>query len=105
MGVGQMVEFRQEAMTEADQRRRSADDQNVFGQGYSHVHVRLGRGEMGMGVWQGAAVDALKFHPGPPRPLGGLPLIRLYGRFRGGPRPSSTLLDIPCCVPVLGVIK
>jgi hypothetical protein len=42
-----------------------------------------------MGVWQGVAMD-LKFQPGPPCltllcPVGGLPLRRPYGRFRGGP--------------------
>jgi hypothetical protein len=43
-----------------------------------------------MGVWQEVAMDFLKFHPGSPcptllRPVGGPPLKRPYGRFRGGP--------------------
>jgi hypothetical protein len=41
-----------------------------------------------MGVWQGVAMDSLKFHQGPPCPsllrlMGGPPLKRPYGRFRG----------------------
>jgi hypothetical protein len=39
-----------------------------------------------MGVWQGLAMDYLKFHLGPPfpillRPAGGSPLKRPYGRL------------------------
>jgi hypothetical protein len=42
------------------------------------------------GVWQGVAMDSLKFHPSPPcptllSPAGGPPLKRPYGRFRAGP--------------------
>jgi hypothetical protein len=42
-----------------------------------------------MGVWQGVAMDSLKFHPGPPcptllRPAGGPPLKRPHVCFRGG---------------------
>jgi hypothetical protein len=42
-----------------------------------------------MGVWQGAALDSLKFHLGPPCltllcPAGEPPLKRPYIRFRGG---------------------
>jgi hypothetical protein len=41
-----------------------------------------------MGLWQGVAMDLLKFHPGPPYPTllfprGRPPLKRPYGRFRG----------------------
>jgi hypothetical protein len=41
-------------------------------------------------VWQGLAMESLKFHPGQPcptflRPAGGLPLKRPYGPFWGGP--------------------
>jgi hypothetical protein len=41
------------------------------------------------GVWQGLAMDSLKFHPGPLyltflSPAGGPPLKRPYSRFRGG---------------------
>jgi hypothetical protein len=43
-----------------------------------------------MGVWQGVAMDSLKFHPGPLcltllRPAGRLPLKQHYGCFRSGP--------------------
>jgi hypothetical protein len=43
-----------------------------------------------MGVWQGVAMDSLKFRSGPPcpillRPTGGPPLKWPYGRFKGGP--------------------
>jgi hypothetical protein len=43
-----------------------------------------------MGVWQGVAMDSLKFHPGPACPIllnpdGSDPLKRPYGLFRGGP--------------------
>jgi hypothetical protein len=43
-------------------------------------------------------MDSLKFHLGPPcptllRPAGGPTLKRRNGRFRSGPRPSSTPLD------------
>jgi hypothetical protein len=46
--------------------------------------------EKNIGVWQGVAMDSLKFHPGLPCPtllcpVGGPSLKRLYGRFRGGP--------------------
>jgi hypothetical protein len=42
-----------------------------------------------MGVFQGVAMDALKYHPGPPcptllHPAGRSPLKRPNGRFRGG---------------------
>jgi hypothetical protein len=42
-----------------------------------------------MGVWQGVAMDSLKFYQGPPQPTllhpaGGPPLIPPYGRFLGG---------------------
>jgi hypothetical protein len=64
-----------------------------------------------MGVWQGVAIDCLKFYPGPPcppllRPAGGPPLKRPYGRFRSGTpadgRPAailSTLLNNPRRAP------
>jgi hypothetical protein len=43
-----------------------------------------------MVVWQGLAMDSLKFKPGPPcptllRPAGRQPLKQTYSRFRGGP--------------------
>jgi hypothetical protein len=43
-----------------------------------------------MGVWQGLAIDSLKFHPGPPyptllRPARGPHLKRPNDCFRGGP--------------------
>jgi hypothetical protein len=46
--------------------------------------------KMTVGVWQGVAMDSLKFHPGPPcptllRPAGGPPPKRPYSRFGGGP--------------------
>jgi hypothetical protein len=42
------------------------------------------------GVWQGVALDSLKFHPGLPcptllRPAGGPPLKRPHGHFSGSP--------------------
>jgi hypothetical protein len=42
-----------------------------------------------MGVWQGVAMDSLKFHPGLPcftllRPVGGPLLKGPYSLFRGG---------------------
>jgi hypothetical protein len=49
-----------------------------------------------MGVWQGVAMDSLKYHSDPPchtlpRPAGGSPLKRPYSRFRvGGLRSSSS---------------
>jgi hypothetical protein len=44
-----------------------------------------------MGVWQGLAMDTLKFHPGPPCPSP-CPLKRPYSRFRDGMAgPSETL--------------
>jgi hypothetical protein len=44
-----------------------------------------------IGVWQGLAMDSLKFHVGPPwptflRPADELPLKRPHGCYRGGPR-------------------
>jgi hypothetical protein len=44
----------------------------------------------GIGLWQGVAMDSLKFHLGLPYPTllrltGGLPRKWPYGRFRGGP--------------------
>jgi hypothetical protein len=53
-----------------------------------------------MGVWQGVAINSLKFHQGPPcptllHPAGGPPLKWPCNRFRGGLRQSSTLLDTP----------
>jgi hypothetical protein len=51
-----------------------------------------------IGVWQGVAMDSLKFHPGPPchtlqLAAGGPPLKRPYSRFRGacpqGGRPAA----------------
>jgi hypothetical protein len=50
------------------------------------------------GVWQGVAMDFLKFYPDPPCPTllrlaGGPHLKRPDGRFRGGLRPSSTRLN------------
>jgi hypothetical protein len=58
-----------------------------------------------MGVWQGVAMDSLKFHLGRPCltllcPTGRLPLKRLYGKA-GGLQPSSTPLDTPGHVPML----
>jgi hypothetical protein len=46
--------------------------------------------EMTIGIWQGVAMDSLKFYPVPPCPallcpVGGPPLKRPYGRFRVGP--------------------
>jgi hypothetical protein len=54
-----------------------------------------------MGVWQGVAMDSLKFHLGPPyptllRPAVRPPLRRPYSHFKGGlPKLSSTPLDTP----------
>jgi hypothetical protein len=47
------------------------------------------RRKKAMGVWQGVAMDYLKFHPGLPcpslqRPAGRPPLKRPYGRLKGG---------------------
>jgi hypothetical protein len=47
-------------------------------------------GAVSIGVWQGVAMNSLKFHLGPPCPTllcpaGGSPLKWPYGRFRGGP--------------------
>jgi hypothetical protein len=67
-----------------------------------------------IGVWQGVAMNSLKFHPGPPChtllcPVGGPHLKRAYSRFRGGLstrqvvgglRPSSTHLDTPRRTPM-----
>jgi hypothetical protein len=47
-----------------------------------------------MGVWQGVVMYSLKFHQDPPcrtlsRPVGGPPLKRPYGCFRGSPLAGS----------------
>jgi hypothetical protein len=47
-------------------------------------------GKRRIGVWQGVAMDSLKFQPGQPcftliRPAGETPLKGPCGRFRGGP--------------------
>jgi hypothetical protein len=57
-----------------------------------------------MGVWQGVAMDSLKFHPGLPcptflRPAGRRPLKRPAHRACGL-RPSSTPLDTPRRTPL-----
>jgi hypothetical protein len=51
-----------------------------------------------MGVWQGVAIESLKYHLGPPcrnflRPEGGPPLKRLLGRFKGGPAAGRAAFD------------
>jgi hypothetical protein len=68
---------------------------------------------MGIGVWQGVAMDLLRFHPGPPCPTilcpaAGPPPKQPYGCFRGAPpaglaglRSSSTLLDTPRHTPMI----
>jgi hypothetical protein len=50
-----------------------------------------------MGVWQGVAMDSLRYHLGPLsptllRPAGGPPLKWPYGRFRAGQAAKSCLL-------------
>jgi hypothetical protein len=69
-----------------------------------------------MAVWQGVAIDSLKFHQSPPCPTllslaGGPPMKQPYSHFRGGPptgvvhpqggQPSSTPLDTPRHTPML----
>jgi hypothetical protein len=56
-------------------------------QGQMFWQKRLSRS---MGVWQGVAMDSLKFHSGLPcppllRPAGEPPLKRPYSHFRSGP--------------------
>jgi hypothetical protein len=62
-----------------------------------------------MGVWQGLAMDSLKFHPGPLYPtllcpVGRPPLKRLFqgwpARRASGLRQSSTPLDTSRCTPM-----
>jgi hypothetical protein len=53
----------------------------------------------GIGVWQGVAMDSLKFHLGPRcpaflRPAGGARLKRPFGRFRGGHLQSRRLASV-----------
>jgi hypothetical protein len=53
-----------------------------------------------MGVWQGVAMDSIKFHPGLPcpillRPAGGSPLNRPYGCFWGGPPAERAAVFYP----------
>jgi hypothetical protein len=55
-----------------------------------------------MGVWQGVAMDSLKFHPGPPWPTllrsaGGPPLKRHHGHLSGGP--PAGRLACGCLLP------
>jgi hypothetical protein len=38
------------------------------------------KSEGDIGVWQGVAMDSLKFHPDPSTPCGWLPLKQPYGR-------------------------
>jgi hypothetical protein len=57
------------------------------------------------GVWEGVAVDSLKFRSGPPcltvlGPAGGPPLKQPYGHFRCDPRATSTYLDTPRRTPM-----
>jgi hypothetical protein len=59
-----------------------------------------------MGVWQGVAMDSLKFHLGLPcptllRPVGGPPLNRQYSRLRGGPPTGQMACGhlLPCWPP------
>jgi hypothetical protein len=54
-----------------------------------------------MGVWEGVAMDSLKFHLGLPcptlvRPAGWPPLKRPYRHFKGGPPTGWTACD---CLP------
>jgi hypothetical protein len=54
-----------------------------------------------MGVWEGVAMDFLKYHSGSSCTThlcsaGGPPLKRPYSNFRGGLWPSSTPLDTLC---------
>jgi hypothetical protein len=58
--------------------------------------------EGSMGIWQGVAMDFLKFHLGPPypnllRPAGRLPLKCFYGCFSGGPSTGQAACD--CLLP------
>jgi hypothetical protein len=53
-----------------------------------------------MGVWQGVAMDSLKFRPSTPcptllRPKCGPPLKRLYGCYRGDPPPGRAACGRP----------
>jgi hypothetical protein len=55
--------------------------------GSTRLRVKSTGGDI-MGVWQGVAMDSLKYHQGPPcptllRPAGGPPLKQPYGHFRG----------------------
>jgi hypothetical protein len=65
-----------------------------------------------MGVWQGVAMNSLKFHPSLPyptllHPAGGPPLKRPYDSFKGGPPLGQTacgrlqpFLDTPRRTPM-----
>jgi hypothetical protein len=59
-----------------------------------------------MGIWQGEAMDSLKYYPGSLcptllRPAGGIPLKQLYGSFRGGPPARQVACGrlLPPCTP------
>jgi hypothetical protein len=76
---------------------------------FNHEHT-LGS----MGVWQGVAMDSLKFHSGLPchilvRPAGGPPLKRLFRvwayRRVGGLRLSSSPLTTPRRTPMVGSLS
>jgi hypothetical protein len=73
-----------------ESRETERQRQTNRGKNSDRVRRREGVSVSPRGVWQGVAMDSLKFHPGPPcpthlRPAGGPPLKRPYIRFRGGP--------------------
>jgi hypothetical protein len=70
--------------------------------GTSFLELRSWK-EKTMSVWQGVAMDSLKFYPGLPcstflRPAGGPPLKWLYGHFGGGP--STERAACGCLLPL-----
>jgi hypothetical protein len=57
-----------------------------------------------MGVWQQVAMHSLKYHQGPTCPtllcpVGGPPLKRPYGRYRGGPPAGHAAVFYPLYTP------
>jgi hypothetical protein len=47
----------------------------------------------GYAVWQGVAMDSLKFHPGPSTPCGQATSETPYGCFKGGPSAGQAASD------------
>jgi hypothetical protein len=67
--------------------------------GFSSFYFHLAA-VMQIGVWQGVAMDSLKYHLGPPclsflRPAGGPPLKRTYSHFRGSPPAGRAVCGHP----------